>query len=71
MVGVGASGDVVGVDGGEAADDFFDGVGDIRLSIKNARGADDWRMLLPLNHQRIIRGAPRNNDGKITKAKNK
>jgi len=50
LVGVGASGDVVGVDGGEAADDFFDGVGDIRLSIKNARGADDWRMLLPLNH---------------------
>jgi len=63
-LGVGASDDAGGVAGGEAADAFFDGVGDIQLLKNNARGEDNWRMLLPLHHQRIIRGAPRNNEGK-------
>jgi len=59
-LGVGAGGDGGGDVGGEAADAFSDGVGDIRLSKKKKRGAIDWCMLLPLNLQRIIRGAPRN-----------
>ena len=45
--------------GGDVADVYGDGVRDIRLSKKNARGSDDKCRLLPLNPSGLRRESPR------------
>ena len=62
--GGGGGGNASGGGGDDDADDFGDGVRDIRLSKKNGSGTDDWCMLLPLNPHTIIYKTPR----KLTKA---
>ncbi len=53
-----ASGDAGGVAIGEDVAAFGDGVFGLRK--KKLRGSDAWRMVLPLDPQRLLREAPRN-----------